>query len=108
MNPSSVGGAVEPTRAKQPGSSPGSLCEADRLALLTGRESQVLDLLMSGGSAAQIAEHLCLSLSTVRTHIHSIMIKLGVSSQLAAVAVACRARCATSGPRCRFINFEDE
>jgi DNA-binding NarL/FixJ family response regulator len=79
--------------------------EADRVATLTARESQVLDLLMSGGSAGEIAEHLVVSLPTVRTHIQSITRKLRVSSQLAAAAVACRSRCGLGSRRCQSHEF---
>src|SRR5262249_37480847 len=78
---------------------------ADRVATLTARESQVLDLLMSGGSASEIAEHLVVSLPTVRTHIQSITRKLRVSSQLAAAAVGCRSTCGLGSRRCRSHEF---
>lgn len=67
--------------------------EADRVASLTGREGQVLEMLMCGWPAGEIAGHLVVSLPTVRTHVRSITRKLGVSSQLAAVALAYRCRC---------------
>lgn len=75
------------------------MSEAERVATLTAREAQVLDLLMCGGSAQEIADRLVVSLSTVRTHIRAIMHKLGVSSQLAAAAMAWRLRCGTEPRR---------
>jgi two-component system, NarL family, nitrate/nitrite response regulator NarL len=60
----------------------------ERFAALTPREQQVLMHLMQGHSAESIAEIEVVALSTVRSHIRSVLSKLGVSSQLAAVAAA--------------------
>jgi two-component system nitrate/nitrite response regulator NarL len=57
---------------------------------LTAREQEVLLELTQGHSAAQIAQTSYVSLSTVRSQIRSVLIKLGVTSQLAAVALAIR------------------
>lgn len=57
---------------------------------LTERERQVLAALMDGRSAADIASASFVSLATVRSQIHSVLVKLGVGSQLAAVAMARR------------------
>jgi DNA-binding NarL/FixJ family response regulator len=59
-----------------------------RLLLLTRSERRVLYHLTTGATAIEIAEKLVLSLATVRSHIRSILRKLEVSSQLAAVAIA--------------------
>ena len=58
------------------------------VAQLTARERQVLWALSEGKSAAEIARTFFVSVGTVRTHIQAILSKLGVSSQLAAVARA--------------------
>jgi DNA-binding NarL/FixJ family response regulator len=58
---------------------------------LTVREAEVLRDLMDGANAERIAEIAFVSVSTVRSHIKAILWKLGVSSQLAAVAMAQRA-----------------
>lgn len=58
------------------------------MAQLTARERQVLRALSEGESAEVIARELFLSIGTIRSHIQSILGKLGVSSQLAAVAKA--------------------
>ena len=50
-------------------------------ALLTARESEVLERLQAGRSNAQIASELHVSVETVRTHVRSIFRKLGVSSR---------------------------
>ncbi|NNF62688.1 MAG: response regulator transcription factor [Acidimicrobiia bacterium] len=55
---------------------------------LTDKERAVLGLLDAGLTAKGIADELFISMSTVRSHIRSILIKLGVHSQLAAVARA--------------------
>lgn len=79
--------------------------DADLVAALTARETDVLDLLMLGHSATSAAERLVLTVATVRTHIQSILRKLQVPSQVAAVALACRARCVPGGRRCRSHQF---
>lgn len=55
---------------------------------LTPREAEILSELMGGKQAEQIAEEGAVAPSTVRTQIKSILRKLGVNSQLAAVALA--------------------
>jgi two-component system, NarL family, response regulator LiaR len=59
---------------------------------LTPREWEVLDLLGSGQSTDEIADALVLSSDTVRSHIKSLLRKLGVSSRKAAVQEARRMR----------------
>lgn len=65
--------------------------EAARLAsfkALTPREQFVLAQLMAGRTVDQIASTSVVSLTTVRTHVRSILAKLDVHSQIAAVAAA--------------------
>jgi two-component system nitrate/nitrite response regulator NarL len=57
-------------------------------ASLSLQERRVLGWIVDGFAAEEIAHHLVVSLNTVRTQIRSILRKLGVNSQLAAVAVA--------------------
>jgi two-component system nitrate/nitrite response regulator NarL len=59
---------------------------------LTARERMVLGALMEGASADEIAKSSFVSLATVRSQIRSILEKLSVHSQVAAVALAHRAR----------------
>jgi DNA-binding NarL/FixJ family response regulator len=59
-----------------------------RLSLLTARESQVLGRLMQGRTVHDIAALSVVSEATVRTQVKSILAKLEVSSQLAAVGLA--------------------
>lgn len=57
---------------------------------LTPSEAQVLCQLMDGQSASDIASNRFVSLPTVRTQIKAVLTKLGVNSQLEAVALAHR------------------
>ena len=52
--------------------------------ILSARELEVLAELVKGKTNPQIAEKLCISLSTVKTHVLSIYGKLGVSSRVSA------------------------
>lgn len=58
---------------------------------LTPREQQVLRELSEGRSVAGIAEEWVVSEATVRTQVRGVLMKLGVSSQLEAVARATKA-----------------
>ncbi len=58
---------------------------------LTRREREVLRSLAAGLRAAEIADRSYVSVETVRSQIRAILVKLGASSQLAAVAMARRA-----------------
>lgn len=60
---------------------------SQRLARLSPREREVLELLAEGMRAAAIAQHFVVSMPTVRTQIRSILTKLEVGSQLEAVAL---------------------
>ncbi|WP_134741389.1 response regulator transcription factor [Nocardioides sp. 503] len=61
-----------------------------RLATLTTREREILAELMDGRHVREIAQAYVVSEATVRTQVKSILSKLGVSSQLAAVGLALR------------------
>lgn len=62
-----------------------------QLERLTHREAEVLGSLMAGKQVRDIAETSVVSEATVRSQVKTILAKLGVSSQLAAVGVAHRA-----------------
>lgn len=64
--------------------------EAQRVSTLTRRELQVLGGLLVGRSAAEIAAANHIAMPTVRSHIRAVLTKLGVSSQVAAIALATR------------------
>lgn len=57
---------------------------------LTGREREVLSLLLLGRSTSALAAELFIAHATARNHIQSIMNKLGAHSRLEAVAIAIR------------------
>ena len=60
----------------------------ERLASLTAREAAVLGQLMSGMAVRDIAEVSMLAEATVRSQVKSLLAKLGVSSQVAAIGLA--------------------
>jgi two-component system, NarL family, response regulator LiaR len=62
----------------------------DHHADLTRRERDVLKLMVDGLTNAEIADRLIVSLSTVKTHVSSIIAKLGASSRTEAAAIAVR------------------
>jgi DNA-binding NarL/FixJ family response regulator len=62
----------------------------DARGTLTGRERDVLDLIAAGLGTKQIAGRLSLSVHTIKTHVESIFLKLGVRSRAEAVAIGAR------------------
>jgi DNA-binding NarL/FixJ family response regulator len=63
----------------------------DGIRGLTTREVEVLTLMVEGERYADIAQHLGLSVNTVRTHAQNLQKKLGVHSRVAAIALGLRA-----------------
>ncbi|MDQ1448663.1 MAG: hypothetical protein QOC79_1634, partial [Actinomycetota bacterium] len=55
---------------------------------LTPREREILDLLAEGLTNQAIATRLIVSLNTVRTHVQTVLTKVGAHSKLEAVALA--------------------
>lgn len=67
------------------------ICETELKKLnLTTREYEVLQLLILGTTNAEIAEKLFLSLSTVKTHVSSLLVKMDVKNRTQAVEKANR------------------
>lgn len=90
-----AGGAVIPpnltrrlidiVRRRSPASTPPP---AQRLATLTERERQVLGALASGWSTTEIAEHLSVAPTTVKSYACRVLAKIGARSRVQAVAFA--------------------
>jgi DNA-binding CsgD family transcriptional regulator len=57
---------------------------------LSSREYEVLQLLSKGLSNAEIAGQLCLSLSTIKTHVSTLFVKMDVKSRTQAIEKARR------------------
>jgi PAS domain S-box-containing protein len=57
---------------------------------LTARQMEVLELLANGLAAKGIARRLGVAETTIRSHIHAILVELGTHSQLEAIATARR------------------
>jgi len=72
-----VAGRAQPRRAG-----------TDPTTRLTEREQEVLRLVAAGMSNAEIAQHLFLGIETVKSHVRSILAKLGVRDRVQAVIVA--------------------
>ena len=62
------------------------LVEEHDVGRLTAREREVLAWVAHGKRNAEVAELLCLSPATVRTHLENVYAKLGVNTRTAAVA----------------------
>lgn len=67
-------------------------CGTARSGVLSRREREVLRLLVDGRSNSEIADELYIGVTTARTHVASILAKLGVSTRTAAATYAIRHR----------------
>jgi len=65
-----------------------SASTAERLAVLTDREREILALVAEGMSNDEIAQHLVVSPSTVKTHVNRAMAKLGARDRAQLVVIA--------------------
>jgi two-component system response regulator DegU len=75
------------------------------LDLLTQREVQIIKLLAEGKSNKQIANILTIELSTVKNHVHNILVKMGVESR---IKVACLLRGNILNQRSRPIDLDPQ
>lgn len=64
--------------------------DRDVATAMSPREAEILKLVAGGLSSVDIAERLCLSPATVKTHLRTLYEKLGVRERAAAVAEAMR------------------
>lgn len=78
---------------------PASQAHSGELDKLSSQERRVLGLMAEGLPTADIATRLRLGETTVRTHVHRMKLKLGLSSryQLIAFAVRCAEHCGPAG-----------
>ena len=84
----------QPAAAQPPADSPPDLeppaehIEASSIAALTPRKREVLGLIASGYSNAEIAEAFVISEGTVKTHVKRLLAKLGLRDRTQAVVFA--------------------
>ncbi|MGE0218551.1 LuxR C-terminal-related transcriptional regulator [Mycolicibacterium sp.] len=71
--------------------------DGGRLSRLTAREREVLEILASGATNAQLADRLTVAESTVKSHVKHILHKLGAGNR--AAAIACYLRETRDGER---------
>ncbi len=82
--------AFEPTAesAKADRSTAGQLPGRDQVDPLSEREKEILRLVAQGLTNQAIADRLVISLTTVKTHVGNIFLKLGVKNRTQAIACA--------------------
>ena len=56
--------------------------------VLTRREIEILRMLEAGRTNREIAEQLCIAVHTVKSHVHNLLAKLGVSTRAQAAALS--------------------
>lgn len=83
-----VPGAVRQTQENHP----------TLLPSLTDREREILTCAAAGRSNKEIADQLCVSVDTVKTHLHHIYRKLSVDGRVEAILTYLRASCPTPAP----------
>ncbi|MDQ0584888.1 response regulator [Streptomyces rishiriensis] len=93
--PAHVRRLIERYVVQRPPSPPG----ADSTSSLTGREVEVLGFVAMGLANEDIATRLCVSESTVKTHLHRLMTKLDLHSRAQAVVFAYETGIARVGGR---------
>jgi DNA-binding CsgD family transcriptional regulator len=86
---SDLGRHAQGNGGEDPGSGDGAKV-LNRLFLLTPREIEVLEAITDGLSTAKIASLLGISGATVRSHVKSLLAKLGLHSRVEAVSLILR------------------
>ena len=86
---SDLGRHAQGNGGEDPGSGDGPK-GLNRLTLLTPREIDVLEAITDGLSTAKIASLLGISSATVRSHVKSLLAKLGLHSRMEAVSLILR------------------
>ncbi len=86
---SDLGRQAQANGGQDPGSVDGREV-LNRLTLLTPREIEVLEAITDGHSTTTIASLLGISTATVRTHVKSLLVKLGLHSRVQAVSLILR------------------
>jgi len=61
--------------------------ESNLIEGLTKRERQIINLMVNGLSNKQIATHLIIEVSTVKNHVHNILVKLNVTNRTQVVSM---------------------
>jgi NarL family two-component system response regulator LiaR len=84
LAPEAAQALIQAARAASEGPQPGHD--------LTPREHEVLVLMVEGLNNPQIGERLVIGVTTVRSHVSSILSKLGVSNRAEAIALALRSK----------------
>ena len=69
-----------------------NLCKIDTKSILSDRELEVLIEITKGSSNKEIADNLCISLATVKSHVINIYSKLHVNNRVTAIEEARRLR----------------
>ncbi|MFD5461984.1 response regulator [Kitasatospora sp. NPDC127059] len=85
LSPAATRAVIEQFLA-QPG--PAAAAPAERLAVLTAREREVMSMAATGLTNEEIAERMFVSPFTVRTHVHRAMSKLDARDRAQLVAIA--------------------
>jgi two-component system, NarL family, nitrate/nitrite response regulator NarL len=79
-----------PTEGSTPGPEPGAALAEDPLAVLTPRETEVLQRIAAGQNTKTMAREMNVTTETLRTYVKNVLGKLGAHSRLEAAALASR------------------
>src|SRR5215468_2498468 len=91
--------AFDPLSLRPPNGRMGPSPREDMLRNLSPRERQVLQRIVAGQGTGQMAREMKIATSTLRSHIGSMMTKLGAHSRVEAAAIASRVEAVANGSR---------